>query len=90
MIALPLAIFCLILVRPCTPPFLGSMLTSCSEISWFGPAIFLPLFELWIAIEVFVTGSLYIDFGLTVGIITLLNFFRVLERYEIYSKSTQD
>lgn len=84
MFAVPLAPFALTLIRPCTPPFLLSISQKCEEISWFGPAIFVPLFELWVSFQIFLTGTLWIYFGIFVSVVTLQNYFRILDRYELY------
>ncbi|OXA47471.1 hypothetical protein Fcan01_17799 [Folsomia candida] len=90
MFAVPLAPFALTLIRPCTPPFLLSISQKCEEISWFGPAIFVPLFELWVSFQIFLTGTLWIYFGIFVSVVTLQNYFRILDSEIAVSVTTED
>ncbi|OXA47716.1 hypothetical protein Fcan01_17514 [Folsomia candida] len=89
-IAVPMAAFALILVRPCTPPFLLSLSNQCEGIVWYGPAIIIPLFELWIGLQFFITGTVWSFFGIFVSVVTLQTYFRILNSQILASVSLDD
>lgn len=82
-IFVPLAIIFLLLVDPCTPPFILSMSPNCNEISWMspGPEIFVVLFESWMGLQLF-SGTAWVFYILFAGIVEVLDYFQLLEKFE--------
>lgn len=81
--AVPIAKLGLILLDPCSPPFLLSMRGDCSSIDWtksFGYQNLILIFDVLMDIHVFVGGSLEIVYNFFTGIVCLLNYFAVLRR----------
>ncbi|OXA48790.1 hypothetical protein Fcan01_16393, partial [Folsomia candida] len=79
--AVPIAKLGLILLDPCSPPFLLSMRGDCSSIDWtksFGYQNLILIFDVLMDIHVFVGGSLEIVYNFFTGIVCLLNYFAVL------------
>lgn len=83
---IPVAVFGLILVNPCTPPFILSMSAGCSEISWCGWVILIPVLEMYLSLCFFYVGTASIVYNLFAGISSILNYFQLLDRYEIFPK----
>ncbi|OXA49376.1 hypothetical protein Fcan01_15930 [Folsomia candida] len=77
---IPLAVLGLILIDPCTPPFLLSMSTNCSAIRWNGWVILIPLIETYICACFFYIGIVAIVYNLFAGISSLMSYFQLLER----------
>lgn len=84
--AVPVAKLALILLDPCSPPFLLSMWVDCSSVKWtksFGYQNLILIFDIWMNIHAFIGGSFEILYVYLTGIVCLLNYFDVLRRYEM-------
>ncbi|OXA46648.1 hypothetical protein Fcan01_18641 [Folsomia candida] len=82
-IAVILAIPGLILLDPCSPPFLLSMTEYCASVTWTGSIGFQHfafLFDTWMIIHVTMGGSMEIIYILFAGIVSMLNYFAELKR----------
>ncbi|OXA48789.1 hypothetical protein Fcan01_16394 [Folsomia candida] len=81
--AVPVAKLALILLDPCSPPFLLSMWVDCSSVKWtksFGYQNLILIFDIWMNIHAFIGGSFEILYVYLTGIVCLLNYFDVLRR----------
>lgn len=81
-IALPFAVFVLLTMDPCTPPFLLSMSDRCGKMNCmkFGPEIFVILFEAYMTLQLACSGSTWPMYVLFTGIETILNYSQLLKR----------
>ena len=78
----PFCIPILIFVDPCTPPFLLSMTEGCRDIEWvtLRPEMLVVLFDAWMGLCIYVTGTTCIFFILFIGTTTMLDYFHILKR----------
>ncbi|OXA42442.1 hypothetical protein Fcan01_22758 [Folsomia candida] len=77
---IPLAIFGLILIDPCAPPFILSMHAGCSDLRGNGLVILILLLETYLCFCLFYIGTAPIVHNLFAGISSLLSYFQLLER----------
>lgn len=77
---IPLAVLGLLLIDPCTPPFIMSKSVSCSTIRWNGWVILIPLFETHLCACFCYIGTASFVYNLMAGISSLLSYFQLLER----------
>ncbi|OXA61641.1 hypothetical protein Fcan01_00721 [Folsomia candida] len=83
-VILPIFVFLLLRVIPCTPPFVLSMLPGCENaettfIRYVG-RLGIHIFETWMFLHILYSGSTWLLYIFFVGIIFILNFLRRLER----------
>lgn len=81
----PILVFLLLRVMPCTPPFLLSMLPGCQNVEttllrYLG-RLAVHIFEAWMCFHIMYSGSAWLLFIFCVGIIFVLNFLQTLERW---------
>lgn len=81
-LALPFAVCFLLMVDPCTPPFLLSFSQSCAKITWIsgGWEILVVLFEACVALQALTAAFPCVCCLLFGGIVAILDYFHVLKR----------
>ncbi|OXA49146.1 hypothetical protein Fcan01_15418 [Folsomia candida] len=73
--------FVLLLIVPCTPPFILSMSASCSANAHNSLArVVIHLFESWMLTHTVYTADLFILFVFCCGIVSLLTYYKLMER----------
>lgn len=84
-IVAPFAVLILIMIDPCTPPFLLSFHAGCADIAWISGdlKIFVVLFEAWVTLQLFSAGAPWVYYILFAGIVSILDYFQVLKRLQI-------
>ncbi|OXA42172.1 hypothetical protein Fcan01_23271 [Folsomia candida] len=86
----PLAVLGLILFEPCTPPFILSMTTSCSQIRWNWRYMLIPLLETYIGFCFFYIGTAPLAYNFCGGISSLLSYIQLLDTKILKAKSTAE
>lgn len=83
-IIIPFGVTALLIMDPCTPPFLLSTFR-CAEISYTSaePKIFVVLFEAWMSLQLFFAGSTWVFCILFPGIVAILDYFHFTIRLSI-------
>lgn len=87
MMAIPMFVFLLLVVDPCTPPFLLSSSAGCLGIAGIsqGPKFFIALFEAWVALQLIYSGAFCILDVMFTGIVAILSYCQLLGRLIFYS-----
>lgn len=85
--AFPVLVFILLRVVPCTPPFIASMFPGCQDVestiaNYLG-RLGVNVFEAWMSVHIMYSAGIVACYVFFVGIIFILNFLRVLERFAV-------
>jgi len=87
-IAVPLMSTTLLIVNPCSPPFLISMTSFCQGVEHSHPTLTLWIpalvFETWSFLVIFNTGTFYPAYVFFMGVICLSNYLRLLALWDIF------
>lgn len=86
-ITIPMLQFALLTYAPCTSPFILSMLPKCRQITksshWLENSVIvlIHIFESWMCFHMMLAGTAGIIFVFFVGMVCLLGYLRILERF---------